>query len=41
LTDDDAVKHGRMIKEVTTQRRMQPWHAENAYGHSAMMASDT
>src|SRR4029077_5757144 len=27
LTFDDAVKHGRMLKEVTTQRRMPPWHA--------------
>jgi thiol-disulfide isomerase/thioredoxin len=33
LTYDDAVKHGRMIKEVTTQRRMPPWHADRRYGH--------
>jgi mono/diheme cytochrome c family protein len=30
---DDAVKHARMIKEVTTQRRMPPWHADPRYGH--------
>jgi peroxiredoxin/mono/diheme cytochrome c family protein len=30
---DDAVKHGRMIREVTTQRRMPPWHADPRYGH--------
>jgi peroxiredoxin len=35
LTYDDAVKHGRMIKEVTTQRRMPPWHADPRYGHFA------
>src|SRR5207245_383326 len=33
LTFDDAVKHGRMVKEVTTQRRMPPWHADSRYGH--------
>src|SRR5439155_11024097 len=33
LTFDDAVKHGRMIKEVTSQRRMPPWHADPRYGH--------
>jgi mono/diheme cytochrome c family protein len=33
LTYDDAVRHGRMIKEVTTQRRMPPWHADPRYGH--------
>ena len=32
LTFDDAVKHGRMIKEVTAQRRMPPWHADARYG---------
>lgn len=32
LSFDDAVKHGRMIKEVTTQRRMPPWHADPRYG---------
>jgi peroxiredoxin len=35
LTYDDAVKHGRMIKEVTTQRRMPPWHADARFGHFA------
>ncbi len=33
MTYDDAVRHGRMIKEVTTQRRMPPWHADARYGH--------
>ena len=32
---DDAVKHAAMIKEVTTQRRMPPWHADPRYGHFA------
>jgi hypothetical protein len=32
LTYDDAARHGRMIKEVTTQRRMPPWHADPRYG---------
>lgn len=32
MTYDDAVKHGRMIKEVTTQRRMPPWHADPRHG---------
>src|SRR5262249_26966315 len=31
MTYDDAVKHGRMIREVTTQRRMPPWHADGRY----------
>jgi peroxiredoxin len=35
LTYDDAVKHGRMIEEVTAQRRMPPWHADGRYGHFA------
>jgi hypothetical protein len=30
---EDAVKHGRMIKEVTRMRRMPPWHADPRYGH--------
>jgi peroxiredoxin len=30
---DDAAKHGRMIREVTTQRRMPPWQADGRYGH--------
>src|SRR5262249_39168557 len=30
---DDAVKHGRMIKEVTEQKRMPPWHADHRFGH--------
>src|SRR5262249_51407010 len=25
---EDAVRHGRMIQEVTAQRRMPPWHAD-------------
>lgn len=33
MTYDDAVKHAAMIKEVTTQRRMPPWHADPRYGH--------
>ncbi len=32
MSYDDAVKHARMIKEVTTQRRMPPWHADPRYG---------
>jgi peroxiredoxin len=35
LTCDDAVKHAAMLKEVTTQRRMPPWHADPRYGHFA------
>jgi thiol-disulfide isomerase/thioredoxin len=35
LTYDDAVRRGRMIKEVTTQRRMPPWHADPRYGQFA------
>ncbi len=33
LTYDDAVKHAAMLKEVTAQRRMPPWHADPRYGH--------
>ncbi len=33
LSYDDAVKHGRMMKEVTSQRRMPPWHVDPRYGH--------
>jgi peroxiredoxin len=33
LTYDDAARHGRMIKEVTAQRRMPPWGADGRYGH--------
>jgi len=33
LTYEDAVKHGHMMKEVTEQRRMPPWHADPRYGH--------
>lgn len=33
LTYDDAVKHANMIREVTTQRRMPPWHADPRFGH--------
>ncbi|MHB1422357.1 MAG: redoxin family protein [Gemmataceae bacterium] len=29
---EDAVKHARMLKEVTTQRRMPPWHADPRHG---------
>jgi peroxiredoxin len=32
LTYDDAVRHAAMIKEVTAQRRMPPWHADARYG---------
>jgi mono/diheme cytochrome c family protein len=32
LTYDDAASHGRMIKEVTGQRRMPPWHADPRHG---------
>jgi peroxiredoxin len=32
---DDAVRHAGMIKEVTTQRRMPPWHADPRHGHFA------
>lgn len=30
---DDAAKHARMIREVTTQKRMPPWQADGRYGH--------
>jgi thiol-disulfide isomerase/thioredoxin len=32
LTYNDAVGHARMIKEVSTQRRMPPWHADPRHG---------
>jgi len=32
---DDAVEHSAMIKEVVTQRRMPPWHADPKYGEFA------
>jgi thiol-disulfide isomerase/thioredoxin len=32
LNYDDAVKHARMIQEVTQQRRMPPWHADSRHG---------
>lgn len=35
MTYDDAVRHARMIKEVVTQRRMPPWHADSRYGRFA------
>jgi peroxiredoxin len=35
MTYDDAVKHAAMLKEVTTQRRMPPWHADARFGHFA------
>jgi mono/diheme cytochrome c family protein len=33
MTYDDAVRHADMLKEVTTQRRMPPWHADPRFGH--------
>lgn len=33
LTYDDAVQHAAMVREVTTQRRMPPWHADPRFGH--------
>jgi peroxiredoxin len=33
LTYDDAKKHGSMIREVTSERRMPPWQADPRYGH--------
>jgi peroxiredoxin len=30
---DDARKHAAMIREVVTERRMPPWHADPRYGH--------
>ncbi len=35
VTYDDAVKHAGMIREVTTQRRMPPWHADPRHGSFA------
>jgi peroxiredoxin len=35
LSYDDAVRHARMIAEVTGQRRMPPWHADSRYGEFA------
>jgi thiol-disulfide isomerase/thioredoxin len=35
LTYADASRHGRMIKEVTSQRRMPPWHADPRHGKFA------
>ena len=32
MSYDDAVKHARMLKEVTAQRRMPPWHADPRHG---------
>jgi thiol-disulfide isomerase/thioredoxin len=32
MTYDDAARHADMLKEVTTQRRMPPWHADSRYG---------
>jgi peroxiredoxin len=32
MSYDDAAKHGRMIREVTMQRRMPPWHADPRHG---------
>jgi hypothetical protein len=33
LTYEDALKHAKMLKEVTTQKRMPPWHADSRFGH--------
>ncbi len=33
LTYDDARKHSGMIREVVTERRMPPWHADPRFGH--------
>jgi thiol-disulfide isomerase/thioredoxin len=35
MTYTDALKHSATIREVTTQRRMPPWHADPRYGHFA------
>lgn len=35
LTYADAVKHAGMIREVTKERRMPPWHADSRFGHFA------
>jgi hypothetical protein len=35
MTYEDAVKRAAMIREVTTQRRMPPWHADPRFGHFA------
>jgi mono/diheme cytochrome c family protein len=35
LTYADAGRHGRMIREVTAQRRMPPWHADPRHGRFA------
>ena len=35
LTYEDAAKHAGMLKEVTTQRRMPPWHIDARFGHIA------
>jgi hypothetical protein len=35
LTYDDAKRHARMLKEVTTQRRMPPWQADPRHGKFA------
>jgi peroxiredoxin len=35
LTYDDARKHSAMIREVVTERRMPPWHADPQFGHFA------
>ena len=33
MTYADAVKHSAMIREVTRERHMPPWHADPRYGH--------
>jgi hypothetical protein len=35
MSYEDAVRQAAMIKEVTTQRRMPPWHADPRFGHFA------
>lgn len=35
LTYEDAARHARMIREVTAERRMPPWHADPRHGKFA------
>lgn len=35
LSYRDAVSHAKMLKEVTRQKRMPPWHADSRYGKFA------
>ncbi len=32
LDYEDALRHAKMIREVTAERRMPPWHADSRYG---------